>query len=411
MVRNGPLLPLKILSESPFRRDTLPSLALLVPLTMFGAMATHIFIPALPAAALDLHASPGAIQLTITLYLVGMATGQLIYGPLSDRFGRRPMVLAGQVFYVLACLLAAYADSIGALIVARVLQALGACSGLVLGRAMVRDGTTTEKAAGRLSVVMATMAVGPALAPILGGYIVGWAGWRGIFVLMALLGAIVLVSALLFLPESNRNLQPLPGLRPMLRNFRRLLGLRVFRGYAVGGCCVSTSMYAFFPVSPFLLINVLHQTPQQLGLYYLLIMAAVSGGGFSAGPLSRQFGMRAVALGGNMLQFIAAVGLLAVDLSGHLSVTAVLLSIVLVGAGAGIASPMTMAGAVSADLSAIGTASGLFGFMQMMFGALCSLVVSVWQSDSALPMATVLLVSAVVGNRALLHAMRAGKTV
>ncbi len=400
---------MKILSESPFRRDTIPSLLLLVPLTMFGAMATHIFVPALPDAAQDLHASPGAMQLTITLYLVGMATGQLIYGPLSDRFGRRPMVLAGQTFYVLSCLLAAFAGSIGALIVARVMQALGACSGLVLGRAMVRDGTTTEKAGARLSVVMATMTVGPALAPLLGGYIVGWAGWRWIFVLMAFLGAVVLVGSLLCLPESNRNLRPLPGLRSMLQNFRHLLGLRVFRGYAIGSCCVSTSMYAFFPVSPFLLINVLHQTPQQLGLYYLIIMAAVSGGGFSAGPLSRQFGMRAVMLGGNLLQLIAAVGLLAVDLSGHLSVFAVVLSIVLVGAGAGIASPMSMAGAVSADVSLIGTASGLSGFMQMMFGALCSLVVSVWHSDSALPMATVLLVAALVGNWALRDGMRGGR--
>ena len=400
---------MKILFESPFRRDTLPSLALLIPLTMFGAVATHIFVPALPAAAQDLHASPGAMQLTITLYLVGMATGQLIYGPLSDRFGRRPMVLAGQTFYVLSCLLAVFAGSIGELIVARVLQALGACSGLVLARAMVRDGATTDQAAARLAVVMATMAVGPALAPMLGGFIVGWVGWRWIFVLMALLGAVLLVGSLLCLPESNRQLQPLPSLRSMLQNFRRLLGLRVFRGYAIGGCCVSTSMYAFFPVSPFLLINVLHQTPQQLGLYYLFIMAAVSGGGFSAGPLSRQFGTRAVMLGGNLLQLIAAVGLLAVDLGGHLSVFAVVLSIVLVGAGAGLASPMATVGAVSADVNAIGTASGLFGFMQMMFGALCSLVVSVWHSDSALPMATVLLVAALLGHWALRDGMRGAR--
>ncbi len=234
-------------------------MALLIPLTMIGAMATHVFIPALPDAARDLHAAPGSMQLTITLYLVGMAVGQLIYGPLSDRFGRRPLVLAGQLFYVLACLLAAYADSIGALIVARVLQALGACSGLVLARAMVRDGTTTDKAAARLSLMMAAMAIGPALAPTLGGYVVGWAGWRGIFVLMALFGGLILISALLFLPETHRQLQALPGWRPMWQNFRRLLGLPVFRGYALGGCCVSTSMYAFFPVSPFLFINVLLQ--------------------------------------------------------------------------------------------------------------------------------------------------------
>lgn len=371
---------------------------------MLGVIATHVFIPALPAAAQDLHASPGAIQLTVTLYLVGMATGQLFYGPLSDRFGRRPVVLAGLTLYVLASAFAAVAGSIGILLLARVLQALGGCSCLVLGRAMARDGTSTERAAGRLGIVVAAMAIGPALAPSLGGLLSAWLGWRAIFVALALLGTIVLLAVTLTLPESHRRLQPLPGIRPMLQAFRRLLGLRAFRGYALGGCFVSTSLYAFFSSSPFLFGDVLQQGPRALVLYYLLVLTAVSGSSFAAGPLARRFGMLAIAKAGNALMLAGGATLVAVDLGGVLNVPSVMIPIMLISIGCGIASPMGMAGAIGADDKAIGTASGLYGSMQMIYGALCTIVVSQWHTGTALPMATVFLVSALAGMWAFGHA-------
>ena len=156
---------------------------------MMGTMAMHMVIPALPAIAADLHESPGVIQMTVTLYLLGLAAGQLIYGPLSDRFGRRPVLLGGLALYLLASVVAATAAGTGALLTARVFQALGGCSGLVLGRAMMRDGSSSEKAAGSLAILHTAMSVGPALAPAIGGFVALWGGWRAPFALLAVVGA------------------------------------------------------------------------------------------------------------------------------------------------------------------------------------------------------------------------------
>src|SRR3984893_1699408 len=148
---------------------------------MTGTMAMHIFVPAMPAAAGGPGASPSLIQSTITLYIIGLAAGQLIYGPLSDRFGRRPVLLVSLALYVLGLVLAIPVASVGALIGARVLQSLGACGALVLGRAMVRDSSTGEDAVRRLAAVMIAMIMTPAIAPAIGGAISGWLGWRAVF--------------------------------------------------------------------------------------------------------------------------------------------------------------------------------------------------------------------------------------
>src|ERR1700731_4498007 len=177
---------IEVLARPLLRNRTVPSLGLLIAVTMTGTMAMHIFVPAMPAAA-DLGASPSLIQSTMTLYIVGLAVGQLIYGPLSDRFGRRPILLFSLALYVLGLVLAIPVASVGALIGARVLQSLGACGALVLGRAMVRDSSTGEDAVRRLAAVMIAMTMTPAIAPAIGGAISGWLGWRAIFALLEII--------------------------------------------------------------------------------------------------------------------------------------------------------------------------------------------------------------------------------
>ena len=176
-----------ILSQPLLRYRAVPSLALPIAVTMTGTMAMHIFVPAMPAAAADLGASPSLIQSTITLYIVGLAVGQLIYCPLSDRFGRRPVLLLSLALYVLGLVLAIPVASVGALIGARLLQSLGACGALVLGRAMVRDSNTGDDAVRRLAAVMIAMTMTPAIAPAIGGAISGWLGWSAIFALLAII--------------------------------------------------------------------------------------------------------------------------------------------------------------------------------------------------------------------------------
>ncbi len=161
---------------------------LLTLITFSGTLAMHIFVPALPEAARDLGASVGGMQLTVSVYILGLAVGQLAYGPLSDRFGRRPVLMAGLVLYALAGLAAAFAPDVHSLIVARLLQALGGCAGLVIGRAIVRDTALPQEAARRLAMMNLMVAIGPGAAPIVGGVLASSLGWRSIFFALALLG-------------------------------------------------------------------------------------------------------------------------------------------------------------------------------------------------------------------------------
>jgi DHA1 family bicyclomycin/chloramphenicol resistance-like MFS transporter len=169
---------LKLLQQPPFRADTAPSIALLATIAMMGTMALHMVIPVMPAMAADLQASPGVIQMTVTLYLFGLSIGQLIYGPLSDRYGRRPILLGGLALYVLSGLVVATTANAALLLPARIFQALGGCSGLVLGRAMMRDGASGDKVARSMAVLNTALSLGPALSPAVGGYVALCCWWR-----------------------------------------------------------------------------------------------------------------------------------------------------------------------------------------------------------------------------------------
>jgi DHA1 family bicyclomycin/chloramphenicol resistance-like MFS transporter len=158
---------------------------LLTLITLSGTIAMHIFVPALPEAARDLGASIGAMQLTMSVYFFGLAVGQLAYGPLADRFGRRPVLMAGLAIYTVTGIWAFFASSVEMLIVVRLLQALGGCSGMVIGRAIVRDTSLPTESARRLAVMNLMVAVGPGIAPLLGGAMTTGFGWRSIFVLLA----------------------------------------------------------------------------------------------------------------------------------------------------------------------------------------------------------------------------------
>jgi DHA1 family bicyclomycin/chloramphenicol resistance-like MFS transporter len=386
------------------RRDA-PNALLLAVVTGSGTLGMHIFVPALPAVAIEFAASPAETQLTITVYLVGVALAQLVYGPISDRFGRRPTLLGGLVVYAIGSLVGAAAISLGSLVAARVLQAVGACGGLVLGRAMVRDVSADDRVASQLALLNMAMMLAPASAPIIGGAVVAFAGWRSIMLVLALLSLGILVAVALFLPETLRE-KSATG-RGVMAGYVRLLRHRMFLVYAFGGACSTTSIYAFLSASPFLFLTVLHRRPEELALYYVLLLVGYSAGNFVANRISGATGPRRALRIGCTAATAGAALLLLFDRTGHLSVASVVLPMMLFAFGTGIASPNAAAGAVSVDLRYIGAASGLYGFAQMSYGALCTFLVGVWRDESALPVATVLLVSAVLGQLALAAGTRA----
>src|SRR6202140_2477066 len=198
---------MRFLLSPPFGERTRAPFLLLVALTACGTMGMHVIIPALPATARALDMSISTTQLTITLYLIGLAVGQLFYGPVSDKFGRRPVLLLGLTLFTLASVVTACAPNAGVLIGSRILQSIGGCPGLGLGRAAVRDGASPDKAAGQLAMLTLVMAVVPALAPAVGGFLTAYIHWRASYVLLAAMGGLTLLVAFLILPETNR--QPL----------------------------------------------------------------------------------------------------------------------------------------------------------------------------------------------------------
>jgi MFS transporter, DHA1 family, multidrug resistance protein len=385
------------------RRDRAP-FALIVAITACGTLGMHLIIPALPDTARALGVSAGAIQLTITLYLIGLAIGQLLYGPISDQFGRRPVLLGGLALFTLAGIATAAAPTAWALVIARILQSIGACAGLVLGRAIVRDSAAPDRAAAQLAMLTMVMSMAPAIAPVLGGYATAWIGWRAAFALLAIIGAVTLVLAVLMLPETNR-VQSGPR-ASMLIGSIRLFRSRAFCGYVLGGAFTTTSFYAFMAASPFILIDLLHQPTERVGLYYLLLMAGVAAGSFLANRVAGRIRVQVALRLANSFAIAGAALFMLADLSGMLSVTTVIAPVVLFMVGAGMASPFALAGAVSVNSHAIGTASGLYGFTQMAYGAFCTVVVEIWHPGSVFTVAVVLLGSAVLGQAALSLAVR-----
>jgi DHA1 family bicyclomycin/chloramphenicol resistance-like MFS transporter len=371
---------------------------LLTLITFSGTLAMHIFVPALPEAARDLGASMGSMQLTMSVYILGLAVGQLAYGPLSDRFGRRPVLMAGLALYAMAGLAAALVPDVHSLIVARLLQALGGCAGLVIGRAIVRDTALAQEAARRMAMMNLMVAVGPGAAPLIGGALASSLGWRSIFFALALLGIVNLLFSWRLLPESKAAASTAKA-STLARNYGRLLVSPSFLGYAVGGGCATTSMYAFIGASPFIFAHQLHRPDYEVGIYPAIVLAGVWIGSVAATRLIPRVPIDRLAVWANLLSVLASFTLLGVVLSGHLTVLLVIGPMFVFGMGAGVASPAALTQAISVNPAVIGSASGLYGFSQMGVGAICTALVGTG-SNPALTAAIILVSAGVIGQTA-----------
>ena len=318
------------------------------------------------------------------------------------------MLLAALLVYTCAGMAALLAQAAATLIGARVLQSLGGCAGLVLGRAVLRDILPAREAASQLALVNLVMSLSPAAAPLVGGMVTAAFGWRAVFVLLAGLGAVTLVAAWFFLPETAvpRGGNAGGSFVTMLRSYPRLLRSVQFCGYTVVGAASTTAFYAFMTASPFIFVDVLHQPTERIGVYYLALMLGLSFGSMLASRLALRVSPDRLLQAAISVAGTGALSLFAVTISGHLSVAAVLVCMFVFMLGAGTASPLALTAAISMQPSLIGAASGLYGFNQMAYGAVCTLIVSIWHESAALPAALVLLGSALLSQIALLATHR-----
>ena len=296
-----------------------PPIAILIAITAIGPLALNIFLPSLPGLVRVFDTDYGTAQLALTLYLVGIACGQLIYGPLSDRFGRRPVLLAGLGVFVIGSLLAALAPSIGLLIAGRVVQAVGGCAGMVLGRAIVRDVYERDKAASTLAYITMAMAVAPALAPAIGGFLDVWFGWQASFLFVLAFGAVVWFWCLASARETNFQRQPLPGLRGMAAGYRELLRSRVFLGYALNTAFTTAVFFAFLAGAPYIMIELLKRPASEYGTLFILVSIGYALGNFIAARLAVKVGARRLVLAGSLVNLAGVLVMGALGLAGEFS--------------------------------------------------------------------------------------------
>jgi len=380
---------------------------LLTLITFSGTFAMHIFVPALPEAARSLGATIGEMQLTMSVYIFGLAVGQLAYGPLSDRFGRRPLLVGGLMLYTTAGLAASLVPDVHSLIVARLLQALGGGAGLVIGRAIVRDSALPQEAARRMATMNLMVVIGPGAAPLLGGVLATVLGWRSIFYALTLLGALNLIFALWLLPET-RVAQVVPKASSLARNYGRLLTSPAFVGFAIGGGCATTSMYAFISVSPFIFTHQLGRPAYEAGLYPAVLVVGLWLGSVAATRLIPHLPIDRLAVWANVVSVAAALVFLGAVLSNHLTVLLAIGPMFVFGMGAGVASPAALTQAIGVNPQVIGSASGLYGFSQMGVGAICTALVGLG-SDPALTAAIILAAAGVIGQISFWIALRYGR--
>jgi len=369
---------------------------LLALITFSGTLAMHIFVPALPTAAADLQAAVSELQLTVSFYIFGLAIGQLIYGPLSDRYGRRPVLMAGLVLYVIGGLAALFSPNVHALIVARLFQALGGCAGLVIARAIVRDTSSSDDTARRLAAMNLMITVGPGLAPVVGGALATTFGWRSIFAALCVLGGVILLLTWLMVPETgtfNRE----ASMRSLGRDYVGLLRSNAFICYAIGGGCATTSMYAFTASAPFIIVNELHRPATEVGLCLGLLILGFWIGSMLATQLIGWFDLKKLMIASNLISIAASFTFFSLAVSGRLSVLTMMISIIVYAIGAGIAAPNALTLAVSINPKVTGSASGLYGSTQMAVGAVCSALAG-FGNDPGLAAASVLIGASILAQ-------------
>ncbi len=388
---------------SPPRR---PHLALLIAITGLGPLALNILVPSMPGLQREFACGYDTIQLALSLFLMGFAIAQLVYGPASDYFGRRPVLLVGLGIFLVGTTLCALSTNVELLVAGRILQALGGCAGVVMGRAMVRDHYGKEKAVSALAYVTMAMVIAPMLAPTIGGFLDTWMGWRAGFIFVLCCGGIVLAAIIFFLSETYTGEKEKSYSAAYVVSLVRLLRMPSFCGYAFNVGFTSSVFFAFLGGSPYIMVELLGRPTSEFGLYFIVVSGFYMSGNWLAGRYSIVLGANFMITLGCFLAVIACASLYGVTIYGLLSPGIMFSAMGVIALGNGLSMPNGISAGVSADSRYIGAASGLIGFLQMTIGAGTSFLVGSLVSESATPMAVVMLSASVLAAVAFGIAVR-----
>jgi len=384
-------------------------MVLLVAVSGLNPIAVNMFVPAMPEIMRGLGTDHAMIQLVLSAYLFSTAAAQLTLGTLSDRFGRRPVLIGGLILFIIASAICTVADSIVVLIGARILQGGGGCVGIVLGRAVIRDRYDRDRAASMLGYVTMGFALAPMVGPVIGGLLNDNVGWRSIFALQTALGIVVAITSYVFLPETHDPAKT-AGDRPTLRHsFATLARIPAFWAYALT-CAFGTAVFfSFLGGTPFVATDMLGMTGTEYGLYFVLVPGGFLIGNFLTARYSQRVGIHLMVVAGSLIALVAVLGMAAVFAAGWYHPLALFVPMYAIGFANGLTLANALAGAVSVRPDLAGAASGLAGSMQIGFGAIATVVIGalLTATHSVLPLTICMALLAAGGVAAAVWTKRA----
>lgn len=368
----------------------------LAAITLVGPLSIHFFLPVLPKVKAVFEVSDALAQVTFSVSLATMACMTVVYGALSDRYGRRPVLLTGLALFVLGSGLAAVAPSITLLIMARLLQAAGAGCGVALARSIARDAYGPDQLVRAIAYLTMAYTLGPMLAPPLGGFLGEALGWRSIFWFALFFGLAITLAAALVLHETHVERGPREGAGPpgFFRDFLHLFGRLRFAAFVSQSGFSSGTFFALAAGSAFLMQEYLGRPAFEYGLYFFLFPAGYCAGNLVSGRLSGRVQIERMVLLGSLLLTVTVVVQVSLLLAGHISPWTIFLPGFFLTFAQGIALPNAQAGAIRVRPDLSGTAAGIGVFVQMMGGAAFSQLVGLFADGTAFPMVIVMSVAA-----------------
>lgn len=371
-------------------------LALLVALSMLGPMTLNILMPSLPGLPAALNTTKENAQLTLSLYLFGMALSQLLLGPLADRFGRRPVIIGALALYSVASLAGYFAPNIETLVIARVVQSFGATAGIALSRTMIRDTNDLDSSASLIGYVTMAMVIAPMLSPILGATIDEYLGWRMIFAFCTICGAVSLALAVGSLRETRpASLVAATASDVARRTLRLAVNPRYLIFLGASGFCAAL-FFGFLGAAPYLVIEAMGRSKSEYGLWFVCLSTGYMVGNFVTARGGRHFGIGNLIWWGCLSCLFGTLMMLAGALFLPMHPLWLFGPAMFVSIGNGLVLPNAIAGGISVDLDAAGAGSGLMGFGQVGIGAVLSFLAATYSQGSTLPLALLLVFCALL---------------
>jgi DHA1 family bicyclomycin/chloramphenicol resistance-like MFS transporter len=369
----------------------------LAAITALGPMSMQVFLPALPAIQDAFNVSPMRAQLVLSASLMSIAISALAYGPASDRYGRRPVVLIGLSIFLIGSMICVISTSIWMLIFGRIVQAIGGAAGMVLSRAIIRDLYDRETAARMLAYMVTVLVFAPMVAPVIGGVINDLAGWRAIFCFTCIVGLAAIILAYPRVPETLVKSPLVQSKNGMFMHFVTLIRIRAFMAYA-GQLSFGLGMFmALIGGAPFVVIRVLGKSPTELGLLLLILSAGFMVGTFITAKGGARIGVDRMIRIGSSLSVLFGVIMLVLVLAGEWTVWAIFIPSTGMAFANGLIMPNAQAAAISINPQIAGSASGLMSFIQMTTGAIFAQTVGVVQDGTPIPMVLIVTIAAILG--------------